>query len=57
MLYHMGDSWHTQNIQINKVIAESENVYFISQRKLNGLFGHSNVIVITGKPEVSANYK
>ena len=24
MLYHTGDSWHTQNIQIIKVIRENE---------------------------------
>ena len=29
MLYHMGDSWHTQNIQINTVTGENENMSFI----------------------------
>ena len=28
MLYHVGDSWHAQNIQINKVIGENEKCVF-----------------------------
>ena len=40
----MGDSQHTQNTQINKVIGENEkNVPFILQNRLNGLFGQSNI--------------
>ena len=27
-LYHTGDSWHTQNIQINKIIDENEKCVF-----------------------------
>ena len=43
-LYPMGDSQHTQNTQINKVIGENEkNVPFILQNRLNGLFGQSNI--------------
>ena len=37
ILYHMGDSQHTQNIQINKVIGENEKCVFYSTEKLNGL--------------------
>ena len=35
MLYHVGDSRHTQNIQINKVIGENEECvfYFIEKTK------------------------
>ena len=35
MLYHMGDSWHTQNIQINKVIDENEKCIFYFTEKKN----------------------
>ena len=28
MLYHVGDSQHTQNIQMNKVIVENEKCVF-----------------------------
>ena len=44
MLYHAGDSPHTHNIQINKVIGENENIYFfILQEKLNGHFGQTDI--------------
>ena len=43
MFYHAGDSRHTQNIQINKVIGENENVSFLLWKKLNGLFGQANI--------------
>ena len=35
MLYHMGDSQHTQNIQINKVIGENEKcvLYLMEKTK------------------------
>ena len=33
-LYHAGDSHHTQNNQINKVIDEHENVSFILRKKI-----------------------
>ena len=39
MLYHLGESQHTENIQINKVIGEIEKYVFILWKKLNGLFG------------------
>ena len=42
MLYHVGDSLHTQNIQINKVIGENEKCIFYG-KKLNGLFGQPNI--------------
>ena len=34
MLYHMGDSRHTQNIQINKVIGENEKCVFYFMEKI-----------------------
>ena len=33
MLYHMGDSQYTQNIQINEVISENEKYVFYSMEK------------------------
>ena len=43
MLYHVGDSRHTQNSQSNKVIGENEKKKsLILQKKLNGLFGQPN---------------
>ena len=33
MSYHVGDSRHTQNIQIHKVIRENKNMSFILQKK------------------------
>ena len=36
----MGDSQHTQNIQISKVIDENEKcVFYFMEKKLNGLLG------------------
>ena len=34
-LYHTKDSWHTKNIQINKVIGGNENsvIYFVEKSK------------------------
>ena len=29
MLYHVGDSQHTQNMQINEVIGENENMFLL----------------------------
>ena len=43
MLYHMGGSQHTQNIQINKVIGEIEKCVFYFTEKLNGLFDQPNI--------------
>ena len=40
MLYHAGDSQHTQSIQINKVMGK--NVYFILWKKPYGLSGQPN---------------
>ena len=42
MLYHAGDSRHTQNIQINKVIGENEKCVFYFMEKTYGLFGQHN---------------
>ena len=42
MLYHMGDSQHTQNIQINKVIGKNEKCVFHFMEKTYGLFGQPN---------------
>ena len=33
MLYHMGDSQPTKNIQINEVIGENENCFFYFKEK------------------------
>ena len=34
MLYHVGDSQNTQNIQINEVIGENEkNVFYFTEKK------------------------
>ena len=42
-LYHAGDSWHTQNVQINKVIGENEKrVFYFMEKKLNELSGQLN---------------
>ena len=42
MFYHTEDSWHTPNIQTNKVLAQMKNTSFILLEKLNGLFGQPN---------------
>ena len=34
MLYHAGDSRHTQNIKINKVIGENEKCVFDTEKTL-----------------------
>ena len=47
-LYHVGDSWQTQNIQINKVIGESDTcLLFYAEKNLNGLFGLPGVWLVT----------
>ena len=38
MLYHMGDRWHTQNIQINKVTGENEKCVFHFTEKTKTTF-------------------
>ena len=40
-----GDSRHTQNIQINKVIGENEKCVFYFIEKLNRLFGQPNTML------------
>ena len=43
----MGDSQHTQNIQINRVIGENKKtVSFILQENLSKLFGQPNSIYL-----------
>ena len=49
MLYHVGDSQHTQNIQINKIIGESKEMCFILGTKLNGLSGQPNIFFLERK--------
>ena len=44
MLYHTGDSWRTQNIQINKVIAENEECVFHCTEKAKWTFGQPNIL-------------
>ena len=45
-LYHAGDSWHTQNIQIHKVIGENEKkcVFYFVEWKPYRLFGQPNIL-------------
>ena len=43
MLNLSGDSRHTQNIQINKVISENEKCVFYFTGKIYGLFGQPNM--------------
>ena len=43
-----GDSQHTQNIQIKKVIGESGKCVFYFMEKINGLFGQPNKTVYEG---------
>ena len=45
MLYYVGDSWHTQNIQINKVIGNNGKCVFILQKKTIGTFGQRNICI------------
>ena len=44
-LYHVGDSQHTQNTQINKVIGENEKRAFYFMEKLSGLLGQPNTLL------------
>ena len=39
----MGDSRHTKNIQINKIIGENETLSFFYEKKPYGLFGQPSV--------------
>ena len=39
MLHHVGDSQHSQHIQINKVVAESGKCAFSFMEKTKGAFG------------------
>ena len=43
----MGDSQHTQNIQINEVIGGNEKcVFYFMEKKLSGLFGQPSTSVL-----------
>ena len=44
MIYHVGESQHTQNTQINEVTGENKKCvfYFMEKTKLNRIFGQSN---------------
>ena len=46
MFYYMGDSWHTQNIQINKVIGENEQCVFCFIEKTLWIFWPTQYIEI-----------
>ena len=52
MFYHTGDSQHTQNIQINKVIGENEKCVFSLTAKLNRLFGPPNTMSVLPKHQL-----
>ena len=39
---HVGGSWHTQNVQINRVIGENKKRVFILWKNPYGLFGQPN---------------
>ena len=42
MLYHMGDSQHTQSIQINKLIGENQICVFYCTEKYKDIFCQTN---------------
>ena len=57
ILYHAGDSWGTQNIQINEVIGENENVhsiyiYIFYRKKTYRLFGQPKTFLPFKPPGV-----
>ena len=41
-----GDSWHTQNIQVNKVIGENEKCVFYFTERCYKLFGQPNTLAL-----------
>ena len=43
MLYHTGESQHTQNVQINKVTDENEKCVFHFMEKTEGTFWPPNI--------------
>ena len=43
MFYHVGDSQHTQYIQINKAIGENEKCVFYFMKNTKQLFGQPNI--------------
>ena len=50
MLYQVGDSRHTQNIQINKVIGENEkSVFYIMGKKTKWTFW-PNICIYSVRP-------
>ena len=46
MFYHVGDSHHTQNIRINKVIGESEKCIFYFTEKSKQTFWPTQYFVV-----------
>ena len=47
MLYDVGDSQHTQNIQVKEVIGGNEKcVFYFKEKKPNRLFGQPNTTLI-----------
>ena len=49
-LIHTGDSWHTQTIQINKVVSENEKCPLFYGKKLNRLFGLPSIFSLLKLP-------
>ena len=45
-LYHVRESRHTQNIQINKFIGENKKYVFYFMEKLNRLFDQPNIFSV-----------
>ena len=46
MLYHIGDSQHTQNVQINKIIGENEKCIFYFMEKTKWTFWPMQYILL-----------
>ena len=44
MFYYVGDSWHTQSVQINKVIGENEKHVFYFMEKTEQAFWRTQYI-------------
>ena len=43
MLYHVGDNWHTQNIQIDKIIGEYDISVYYFMEKTKWTFGQPSI--------------
>ena len=55
MLYHVGESWHTQNIQLNKVIGENEKCVFYFMEKTHKTFWPTQYKVGAEGPKAQEN--